>query len=583
MTGHDEVRLPYLESDPAIEARPFGRRLRRGLVALGDALQPHRWTVLLLTALAELAVLGSLSPARTEDATLGIAVSFMALAAVAAGTLAGPLVGSLAALAGGGIFFVTIAGVGADTSLLATAVSTGMWILAALSSGTIAKALREQVGKREEASVALAQAEAVRRTAEHLLEATASFHGGQSLSEVADDICRTARSSFDCLSAALLLVEEATLQPVAAAPPAPVRALGPLSLEDHPGLARLVALERPVLVTDAGSIESLALGATPSLSSLLPGNAVVFVPLRVGDEPLALLGLDWQQVSQRPDDERLAVMQRFGDQAAIALLETRRAQARAEVARLHATLETGLLPVLPVDHPALTVVTAYRPGEDRLLLGGDFYDLLPLPDGRLALIVGDVAGHSPDAAALGAKLRAGWQALTLSGADPFTIMSSLEKVVAGHHAPELFATAVLAWIDPVSRSAALLSAGHPPPLLVSKSVRRVRLRPHLPLGLEEGGRRRPTTISLPRDWTLLFYTDGLIEGRAAPGSVERYGEERLMRALHPGAGDRFDEETLDRVLAGVAAANGVAFADDVAVVAVSEKREGLLIEHLTVE
>ena len=97
MTGHDEVRLPYLESDPAIEARPFGRRLRRGLVALGDALQPHRWTVLLLTALAELAVLGSLSPARTEDATLGIAVSFMALAAVVAGTLAGPLVGSLAA------------------------------------------------------------------------------------------------------------------------------------------------------------------------------------------------------------------------------------------------------------------------------------------------------------------------------------------------------------------------------------------------------------------------------------------------------------------------------------------------------
>lgn len=572
------VRLSHFESDPANEVKSFDSRLRRSLAAIGDALQPHRGVVLLLTGLAELAVLGALSPVRTEDATLGIAVSFMALAAVVAGTLAGPLVGSLAALVGGGIFFATIADLGADTSLLATAISTAMWVLAALSSGTIAKALREQVGKRQEASVALAQAEAVRQTAERLLEATASFHGGQSLSEVADDVCRTALSSFDCLSAALFLVEEATLRPVAIAPYASLKAVGRLSFEDYRGLARLVALERPALLTDARSIESLAPGATPDLASLLPGNTVVFVPLRVGEEPLALLALGWQQVSQRPDDERLAVMQRFGDQAAIALLETRRAHARAEVAGLHATLETGLLPVLPVDHPALAVVTAYRPGEDRLLLGGDFYDVLSLPDGRLALILGDVAGHGPNAAALGAKLRAGWQALTLSGADPFTIMSSLEKVVAAHRAPDLFATAVLAWIDPASHSAALLSAGHPPPLLMEKAVRRVRLRPHLPLGLGEGGSRRPTTVKLPRGWTLLFYTDGLIEGRAAPGAAERYGEAGLMSVLHRSASGRFDGKALDRVLAEVEAANGAAFGDDVAVVAVSERLKGHLTE-----
>jgi serine phosphatase RsbU (regulator of sigma subunit) len=142
----------------------------------------------------------------------------------------------------------------------------------------------------------------------------------------------------------------------------------------------------------------------------------------------------------------------------------------------------------------------------------------------------------------------------------------------------LFATAVLAWIDPASRSAALLSAGHPPPLLMEKAVRRVRLRPHLPLGLEEGGSRRPTTVKLPRDWTLLFYTDGLIEGRATPGSAERYGETGLMRTLQRSASDRFDGETLDRVLAEVEAANGAAFGDDVAVVAVSERLKGHLTE-----
>jgi serine phosphatase RsbU (regulator of sigma subunit) len=145
-------------------------------------------------------------------------------------------------------------------------------------------------------------------------------------------------------------------------------------------------------------------------------------------------------------------------------------------------------------------------------------------------------------------------------------------VVAAQAIPELFATVVLAWIDPAARSAALLSAGHPPPLLVGRGVHRVQLRPYLPLGVERRISSRPTTIKLPRCWTLFFYTDGLIEGRAAPGSPERYGEERLMRRLQQFPAGRFDAEARDRLLAEVEAANGAAFGDDVAVVAVSGKR-----------
>ena len=84
-------------------------KLRRSLVALGEALHPRRWIVLGLAVRTELAVLGFLSLARGDDAALGIAVSFLALTAVAAGTLAGPLIGSLAALGGGAIFFATVA------------------------------------------------------------------------------------------------------------------------------------------------------------------------------------------------------------------------------------------------------------------------------------------------------------------------------------------------------------------------------------------------------------------------------------------------------------------------------------------
>jgi serine phosphatase RsbU (regulator of sigma subunit) len=547
--------------------------LRHIFILLGEALRPHRWLVLIFSVLAEFAVLGGLGALRTEDAALGIAVSFMVLTAVVAGTLAGPMVGALAALAGGGIFFTTVANFGADTSSLATAISTAIWVLAALVSGMIAEALREQVARREEASIALTQAQAVSQTAEHLLTATASFHGGESLRDVADDICQTALSFFSCKSAVVLLVEEGALRTLAAAPHAatPAGAVR-FSCADHPDLARLVTLKRPAFFVDVPAVDGLGPNVTQTLTSLLPGGAVVFVPVRPGEEPLALLALGWNRATERPDDERLAVMQRFSDQAAIALLEARRAQARSEAARLHATLEAGLLPTMPVDHPALEIVTAYRPGEDRLLLGGDFYDVLPLPDGRLALIVGDVSGHGPHAAALGARLRAGWQALTLSGAAAATIMNSLEKVVGAQGGPELFATVVLAWIDPASRSAALLSAGHPPPLLVGRSVRRVHLRPYLPLGVEKSSNHRPATVKLPRHWTLLFYTDGLIEGRAAPRSPERYGEERLMRQLQQDHADCFDAAALEHVLVEIEVANGAAFGDDVAAVVVSEKR-----------
>ena len=547
------------------------RSAQRGFMHAGEVLRPHRWTVLLLTVVVEVAVLGSLAFARGEDAAVAVAVSFMVLTAVTASTLAGPLVGAAAALLGGGVFWVTVAHLGADESLLATAVTTAMWMLAAALSGVIADALREQVTKRGEASVALAQSNAVRETAEHLLEATAAFHGGESPRQVADDVCRAARRSFGCALAALSFVEGDKLH-VAAASPHTDRGLGrSVALVEHPAVARLIALERPSFWAPEQAPDA----AGASFAALLPfpaGGAVAHVPLRVGGTPLALLTLAWDARAVQPDAERLAIMQRFADQAAIALLEARRAHAHAQVERLHQTLEASLLPVMPLEDGDLEIVTAYRPGEDRLALGGDFYDVMTLPDGRLALILGDVAGHGPNAAALGARLRAGWQALTLSGAAPPVMLDSLSRMVQAQASADVFATVMLAWIDPVARTAALLSAGHPPPLLLANGVRPIPVPAHLPLGLDQGGRPRPTIVHLPRRWTLFFYTDGLVEGRASPSSPERCGEDGLRRRLREYAAAGFDRGVLDRVLAAIEAANGAAFGDDVAVVAVSERR-----------
>jgi len=540
-------------------------------VNVGESLRPHRWVVLVLAVLVEFAVLGALGTVHGEDAAVAVGVSFMVLAAVVAGAFAGPLVGAAAALIGGAVFYPTVAHFGADQSLLATAASTAIWMLAAVLSGIVAEALRDQAREREAAAVALTHADAVRQTAERLLEATVGFHRGMSPREVSDEVCRVALSSFDCASAALALVEKADLRLAAVAPRLPLGVGQSIGLLEHPLLARVVELGRPEVDAAARLISALGADARTLFPAGLPSGDVAFVPLHSSGKPLALLILEWAERADRPDDERPAALQRFADQAAVALLEAWRAQAAGEAERLHATLEAGLLPVMPVAHDGLDIVTAYRPGEDRLLLGGDFYDVMRLPDGRLALILGDVAGHGPDAAALGARLRAGWQALTLSGVAPSLLFGSLARMVAAQPPVELFATVILAWIDPAARTAEFICAGHPRPLLLSHGVRPVGLPAELPLGLDEGASPVPTTLDLPPDWTLFFYTDGLIEGREAPGSCERFGVERLMQHLE-GGGEGFAAAALDRVLAEIEAANGAAFGDDVAVVAVSGKR-----------
>ena len=221
-------------------------------------------------------------------------------------------------------------------------------------------------------------------------------------------------------------------------------------------------------------------------------------------------------------------------EAALALAAAQTArEVQAEVARVHQALEEGLLPTLPVTHPGFSIATAYHPGEARLQLGGDFLDIAALSGGGLAIIIGDVAGHGPHAAALGAGLRAGWQALIHSRVSPSTVLSSLSELIeSSWPAGETFATACFAWLDPRGRHLQLLgrpSAAAPPPHRRGRGASARRRARAAWRGT--AGSWQTTAIELPERWGLLFYTDGLIEGRCAPDSTERYGVERLAARL----------------------------------------------------
>jgi PAS domain S-box-containing protein len=265
--------------------------------------------------------------------------------------------------------------------------------------------------------------------------------------------------------------------------------------------------------------------------------------------PVRLIGVCQDVTDQRHSEEQLA-----------------EAHAQAELFR---RLQSGLLPVLSLDDATLLLRTRYQPGQRRALLGADFYDALELADGTVATLIGDVAGHGPDEAAVAVALRAAWRGLVLSGHGPEALLEGLDKVlVANRPSEEIFTTVCCTWISPDRGRVTVALAGHPPPLLVRGGLVGVAEVPGGPaLGiLEDRYAWEARTLEVGDEWTLLCYTDGLVEGLREPGSMERFGIDALVGTVAGllGTGDDLDA-ALDDLLAAVRAANGGELSDDVAI------------------
>ncbi|HEX2774872.1 MAG TPA: SpoIIE family protein phosphatase [Micromonosporaceae bacterium] len=184
-------------------------------------------------------------------------------------------------------------------------------------------------------------------------------------------------------------------------------------------------------------------------------------------------------------------------------------------------LQRSMLPEHLPDLPLLRLAARYDPGVDGNAAGGDFYDAFVLPGGRLGVVLGDVAGHDVQAAALMGQVRAALRALALSDPDPAAVLTGLDRLVYSlaneTRSQELFTTVVYGVVDADHRRLTLASAGHPAPLLRraaadgSTMARYVDLAPGLPLGL--GGRYQTTAIDFLAGDALLFFSDGVVERR----------------------------------------------------------------------
>ena len=219
-----------------------------------------------------------------------------------------------------------------------------------------------------------------------------------------------------------------------------------------------------------------------------------------------------------------------GERDAVAAAARREAVQKTE-RQLWETVQNGLLPERLPAVRGLRVAARYQPAERALLVGGDFYDALALPDGRLALMVGDMAGHGAPAAAQAAGLRFGWRTLVSVNPNPAAVLAALNAQMAdpANRAEGLFASIIYMLIDPRG-SVSFAAAGHPMPFFLTATVCQP-LEPIVTgplLGVFDEAQWPVTHASLPPGGTIVLYTDGLIEARRG---ADTFGIERACAVL----------------------------------------------------
>ncbi|MFD9281125.1 SpoIIE family protein phosphatase [Streptomyces mirabilis] len=216
-------------------------------------------------------------------------------------------------------------------------------------------------------------------------------------------------------------------------------------------------------------------------------------------------------------------------------------------------LQRSLLPSGLPELPACTAAARYLPAGQGMDVGGDWYDIIPLSGGRVALVVGDVMGHGlPEAATMG-RLRTAVHTLADLELPPDEIMSHLNDIVGGM-AEESYATCLYALYDSTTQICSVARAGHPPPAVVHPdgSVHFPEVAPDPPLGAAEPP-FETFEMTVPDGSLLVLYTDGLVESATREIDDGMAELARLLRAAHEGPGEMAAdlERLCDTVTAGL--------------------------------
>lgn len=321
-----------------------------------------------------------------------------------------------------------------------------------------------------------------------------------------------------------------------------------------------------LVLLDLGLPDAMGIGALERLLAAGAPAVVVLTGLSGTDTGLAAVAAGAQDylVKGEVDGETLGRSVRYAIQRR-RLEDTDRALYRSLVRAEEVNrLERALLPTPSVLDQRLEVRVGYRAGRDGVL-GGDFYDVVERPDGSVLALVGDVCGHGPDEAALGATLRTAWRTLVLAEVPTVDLFGLLERVLISERArPEIFTTVSMLDVTADRSSVDLYLAGHPVPLLLGEPS--TLLPTHgrgRALGIPVSGGWAPVRLELAPSWRILLYTDGVLEATIGDGS-DRLGKTGLLRIVDGAVAAQGD--LVERVLHDVRELHGGDLVDDAAVV-----------------
>lgn len=397
---------------------------------------------------------------------------------------------------------------------------------------------------------ALLRGAAAHRTANRLAwrlrqlnDATLAVNEAVSIEQLVAVIAKEASSLFAAGALVALAVDE--------------RGISATASPDAPAAVMPCAPDAVDSVRRSGAgVTRIAGTAVRGLADVPADASYLFVAF---DDPREFRGMLLVEAQPAMADETEVVFTQYARAAATALKNMRTYNIERRIAL---TLQRSLLPDAVPRIPELDVAVRYEASADHTEVGGDFYEIFSLGDDKVALAIGDVVGHSLEAATVMAQLRTGIRSYLLEGHGPAATLERLNRLLCRFH-PDATATACCAVYDRRTGRCEVANAGHPPPLVVNEhGVRFLPIGGPL-LGVDAAG-VPAHAFTLAAGDLLLLFTDGLVERR---NETIDAGLERLARVAARMTSNL--DELCDRLLreAGPASMD-----DDIALVAIRRTR-----------
>ncbi|MEU6999724.1 SpoIIE family protein phosphatase [Nonomuraea sp. NPDC046570] len=292
------------------------------------------------------------------------------------------------------------------------------------------------------------------------------------------------------------------------------------------------------------------LAAFPGSSPAPRHRAWAFLPLATADGTVGACVIGFDRPRTFPSGDQVT----YAGVAGILAQSLDRAMMFDKSRRQMTELQRLMLPKRLPEVPGLQIASRYLPGSEGLQVGGDWYDVISMPDGRIVLVIGDVQGHSAQAAAVMGQLRTAMRAHAAEGHGVADLMLRGNQSLCDLDT-ELFATCCIIEVDLAADTLWMVRAGHPYPLLLEDGgrVRELESAGGMPLGCFAVAQYPVVKEALPKGGTLLLYTDGLVEKRGQDYDEAVAELSRRLTRGGSGWGSQADlDELADQIVAPVA-------------------------------